>query len=644
VLLALRPAPAMFRPAMLLRLSASFPSIAAAILFLVCPALAGPVPVNPSFTVMEGGSERVLRLVSPSHVQDTGSGEVWRARPEVTVAAGRAASIKLWARRLGALRWSERGVGGYFTLHFAELPSALKAAEELGRAGVEASPVLWRQRRTRFQPADPLYRQQWHLLNRGRVGAARGVDLNLGATWQSFRGEGIGIGIVDDGLQLGHPDLRATIFPRSADPASSVHYDFNRGRTDPRPGRRQAHGTAVAGLAAAAANRVGGLGVAPGARLAGLRLIGAPSTDAMEAAALQHREDVLQIYNNSWGPNDDGRTVEGPGPLALAALQRGALFGRGGRGSIFVWSGGNGRQERDDSNYDGYANAPETIAVGAVSDRGRQTSESESGANLLVVAPSSSVRRQGLVTTDLTGRRGYNRDGSNDGMVRPALNVTDRGYTNDFGMTSGAAPLVSGVVALMLQANPALGWREVQDVLIRTARRVDPADRGWRPNGAGLWFNHKYGAGLVDASAAVAAAISAQRLGGATSVRVDRPGLGLAIPDNRPEGVEVSFDLTGETNLRVEHVQFLITLNHNYRGDLHYELISPSGMVSTVAGRPLDRGRRLVRWSFMSVHHWGEESRGVWTLRVSDRARRDTGVLDAAELVVHGVRVAGSGS
>ncbi len=96
-------------------------------------------------------------------------------------------------------------------------------------------------------------------------------------------------------------------------------------------------------------------------------------------------------------------------------------------------------------------------AQGAVSARGLQTSESERGANLVVVAHSSSARRQGVVSTDRRGRLGYNANGTNDGTVIPSNNYPDLDYTNDFGMTSGAAPQISGIVALMLQANPSLG-------------------------------------------------------------------------------------------------------------------------------------------------------------------------------------------
>jgi subtilisin-like proprotein convertase family protein/subtilisin family serine protease len=592
-----------------------------------------------TFTVFESGAERVFQMVSATEVREERHTQQLTVLPRVSVAVATRELVPALAARYGALRWRPGAVGGFYDFEYATPRAALAAAAQLHAAGFPAGPELLRQRRPRFTPADPLYPQQWYLRNRGQRGGLQGLDLNVGGAWQKVRGRRVNIAIVDDGLELGHRDLRASVLPLTGRKTQSLHYDFNRETTNPRPTSRDSHGTAVAGLAAAASNGRGGVGVAPRARLAGLRLTARAASDRLEARALQYRRDRLHIYNNSWGPADDGSTVDGPGPQLARVLRDGVRFGRRGRGSIFVWAGGNGRTVGDDSNYDGYANALETIAVGGISDRGVQTTNSEGGANLVVVAPSSSERRQGLITTDLTGRRGYNRNGRNDGLVIPRRNVADNDYTNDFGDTSGAAPLVSGVVALMLEANRQLGWREVQDILIRTARRVHPADKGWQLNGAGLWFNHKYGSGLVDATAAVKRAKTSVRLGAKTSVRRKSAGLPLRIPDNDRRGVVVSFDLSAEQNLRVEHVQFIVTVTHAFRGDLHFELVSPAGMVSTVPGRRLDRGRRLVGWPFMSVRHWGENSQGVWTLRVSDRAARDVGTLDQVELVVHGTRI-----
>jgi subtilisin-like proprotein convertase family protein len=591
------------------------------------------------FTVFERGAVRVYRLVGEGQaIEAGGSGQPLRVRPEVIVPAARRAMVPEMARKYGAVRWRSADAGGHYVFHYDSPDSALSAAERMYADGIKAGPVLERQRRKRFSPRDPLWRSQWHLRNTGANRAVSGMDINVLPAWKTATGRGIAIGIIDDGLEVAHPDLKENVFARTSDSRRSMHFDFLRNATDPSPSADDQHGTAVAGLAAAKANLLGGLGVAPNARLAGLRLTALAVSDGEEARAFAWRNDRLHIYNNSWGPDDDGSVVEGPGPLSAANLRRAAIFGRGGRGNIIVWSGGNGGV-LDDSNYDGYANSIYTIAVGAASDRGVITTEAEAGCNLLVVAPSSSRMRQGLITTDLTGARGYNATGANDGFVLPRSNLFDRNFTNDFGMTSGAAPQVSGVVALMLEVNPRLGWRDVQEILLRTARRIDTRDNGWKKNGAGLWFNDRYGAGLVNAAAAVNAARSWKNLPGATAVRVRRPALNLAVPDANSGVAKVSFDLAGLQDLRVEHVQLVVSAVHAWRGDLRYQLNAPSGMSSVVAVRPHDQGKRLDNWTFMSVQHWGESSRGVWTLEVSDRVRGDTGMLQSAELIVHGTPI-----
>ena len=595
------------------------------------------------YTVFESGAVRVLRLVAPDQVVDVDEpGLRLTVRPQVTVPVARRALVPAMARQYGAVRWEAAPAGGHYRFHYDTVAAALQAAAAMSRDGVEAGPVILRQRRGRFAPQDPYQPRQWHLRNTGRNNAVAGIDLNVFPAWASVTGQGISIAIVDDGLEVSHPDLRENCFPLTSSRERSMHFDFNGRDTNPSPRARDAHGTAVAGLAAARSNLLGGLGVAPGARLAGLRLTAGLSSDEDEAGAFAWKNERIHIYNNSWGPADDGLTVEGPGGLAAAQLKRAAGIGRGGRGNIFVWSGGNGADE-DDANYDGYAASIYTIAVGAVSDQGVITSEAEPGANLLVVAPSSSLRRQGLITTDLTGARGYNATGANDGYVIPRINLDDPNFTNDFGMTSGAAPQVAGVVALMLEANPDLGWRDVQEILLSTARRIDARSGGWRENGAGFRFSNLYGAGLVDAAAAVEAARRWRNLPGATTVRRTAANVPLRVPDGSGSGVKVTFDLGAETDLRVEHVQIVVSVSHAWRGDLSYRLTSPSGMSSVVAARPYDRGTRLRQWPFLSVQHWGESSRGVWTLEVFDGVRGDAGALQSAELIVRGTGILQTG-
>ena len=124
--------------------------------------------------------------------------------------------------------------------------------------------------------------------------------------------------------------------------------------------------------------------------------------------ALSHRSQNIDVYSNSWGPIDDGKTLGFMGPLTMAALEAGVSEGRGGLGSIFLWSNGNGQSNGDYSNKDAYANSRYTIAV-AINWQGKQTSYSKFGSNLLVSAPShngSELLDAGIFSTDIVGEGG----------------------------------------------------------------------------------------------------------------------------------------------------------------------------------------------------------------------------------------------
>ena len=507
--------------------------------------------------------------------------------------------------------------------------SALRVAETVAALnGVAwAEPQLARQyaKRQAWPPNDPLFTNQWHLRNTGQSNGVAGIDVGISVTnsaiitngltitntnnpvWATYRGSNTYIAITDDGLQVSHPDLTNNV-------DTAIDYDFNGNGTtedsDPSPATGDDHGTACAGVAAARGNNgIGVSGVAPEARLVGLRLISSVATASQEARAMNWSNSIIHINSNSWGPTDDGDTLEGPTSTALAGITNAIFNGRGGRGVIFTWAGGNGLQEFDDSNFDGWANSIYTIAVGAADIRGQQAWYSEPGANLVVCAPSSgdnnALAEVGITTTDRTGSVGYS--------------TTD--YANDFGGTSSATPKVSGVVALMLQANPNLGWRDVQEILIRTARRNHPTDAGWAQNGAGLWFNHKYGAGLVNARAAVDMALGWSNLGTQLLRTATGSGGGATIPDNNATGVVHQFTINPGDNIRVEHVRVVVDITHPRRRDLRVELTSPSGTVSvltTQASGAAYTGANLF-WTLMSVRHWGEDAAGTWTLRVADR-------------------------
>ncbi len=655
---------------------------------------------------------------------------------EVLVRLAPGVDDKALARSVGAVSAGEVAYAPrHFLFKVMQPGAALQVAAQLaGRPGVEhVEPVLARKLAKRLVPNDPLFPQQWTIRNTGQNGATAGADINVTGVWDTYRGAGIIVGVIDDGLLYTHPDL-------AANANTAIHYDYRDGDADPKPEgtagvngqgspNADSHGTATAGVIAARGNNgIGSAGVAYEATLVGLRLIGGTAGDAQEGASLAHSNQVIHIYNNSWGPNDDGFVKGGAGTLAQAALRNGVTTGRGGRGNIYVWAAGNGGVVLDNAGYDSYNGSIYTISVGALNDLGQRADYSERGACLIVAAPSGAEqngRPQGTTTTDLLGDFGYNRsnlpvsmhaddtlylDGvsfgtassinlsaktlqlrnvnfpngstvilrsqtgilaqtpntglpSVPGHVNMLLNVeyggnpaqvfvgnqisittpasfdsgelANRDYTQNYNGTSSAAPVVSGVVALMLQANPNLGWRDVQEILVRTATQTDASNAEWRTNKAGIKFNPNFGAGRVNAGAAVAMALNWSNLATLVTTASEQTGLNVAVPDNDATGITRSFDL-GTSNLRVEQAVVTVDITHANRGDLVINLISPSGTVSPLAELHGDTNANYAAMSFRSTFNWGEDSKGVWQVQISDRRANNAGTLTSAKLEVFG--------
>ena len=480
-----------------------------------------------------------------------------------------------------------------------------------------AYPLVKVQHYPRWTPNDPYFSDQWHLQNTGQDNGVSGEDVNITGAWNSVRGTGVVIGVVDDGLEWDHDDLKTNY-------ESTLDYDYCNYDGNPEPAGWDAHGTAAAGVAAATGNNsIGVSGAAPDASLAGLMLIACGNSDSDEANALSHLNDDIDIYSNSWGPSDNGQTLSGPGPLMIAAFEDDAYNGRNGLGNVITWAAGNGLSNDDNSNLDGYANSRFTISVTAVNHDGDQTYYGEPGANVLISAPSDGSN-VGITTTDNAGNNGY----------------TTADYTSNFGGTSSATPLVSGVVALMMEANSNLTWRDVQQILVESARKNDPNDVGWKTNGAGLEFNHKYGFGVVDAGHAVDLATNWETLDPEVNLTSGTITVSQTVPDNDPNNPVVSSYAVSES-IRVESVDVIFDADHTYRSDLDVTLISPDGteseLVNYFANR--DNGNDYNEWQFNSVQHWGEISKGTWTLEVYDDGNQDEGIWNHWELVIHGTEV-----
>jgi subtilisin family serine protease len=506
-------------------------------------------------------------------------------------------------------------------LYLAESsPEALAAWTQLEEQKIVSSSLLLaKQQSKRAMPNDPLVSKQWHLKFASQSGAVAGTDVNIDTVWSyptagaGRRGRGIYVGIVDDGLETAHPDLAANV-------DTTIDKDWNGGDTDPNPETGDDHGTACAGNAAAVGNNgVGVSGTAPEAKLVGMRLISGAVGDAEEAEAMTWKStgaQIIHILSNSWGPDDDGITLAGPGDLTLEALKSAVLTGRNGKGTIITWAGGNGGNVTDNSNYDGYANSIYTIAVGAFDSQSRQASYSEPGANLVICAPSNgSSPALGIATVDRSGTLGYN-DGTDPNEI------SDSNYTQTPGGTSSATPTVSGIIALILEANPNLGWRDVQEIIMRSAKKVNSTDADWKTPIApdNINHNHKYGAGLIDATAGVSMAVNWVNLSAQLKRSIPQTGLNIAIPNKNTTGITREFVITPQDNLRVEHVTVTLNINHSARGNLKITLTSPNGTVSRLAEVRSDTNDNYANWTFMTVRNWGESALGTWQLKVTDES------------------------
>ena len=476
-------------------------------------------------------------------------------------------------------------------------------------------PLINTPRELRLVPNDPFFNQQFNLRNSQ-------LDPGFTTAWDKYTGEGVVIGIVDEGVQSTHPDLRDNYL-------ASASYDFASNDPNANPISQFAHhGTSVAGVAAASGNNgIGISGAAPDASIASIRLpLLVNQSDLIESHGVGFSNQTIDIYNHSWGPSDDGQ-IDGPGPLFIAAMEKSIAEGRNGLGNIHVWAAGNGNESNDDVNLDGYANMRYTIAVGAVGDDGQHAFYSEPGASLFISAISSD-RDQNLISTDLVGRSGRNisveeEDGDS---------ATDVDYTGLFGGTSAAAPVVAGVAALMLEANPHLSWRDVQHILAETATKNDPSDSQWMTNAGGFDFNPKYGFGTVNAAAAVELASSWKTIGDEQRATAFMESQAV-IDDNSSQGVVSTLQVADSFD--VDWAQVSLTADHNRRGDLEVVLTSPSG-TSSVLASPRDDEGDYFQWTFTSTQFWGEDSKGDWSLTLRDLQTGEIGTLLSWELSVFG--------
>lgn len=488
-----------------------------------------------------------------------------------------------------------------FHHHFKHRPSPRKSPTDsghvtrtmlahLGVISAVQQKLLSRKRRSvsfdhLFTPSDPLYSAQWFLQAKYN---------NVTGAWaQGVSGEGVVVTVLDDGLEYAHPDLEANYEPLAS-------WDMNDNDRDPAPrydpSNENKHGTRCAGeIASVADNSYCGVGAAYKTKIGGIRMLDGDVTDIVEASALGLNPDIVDIYSSSWGPDDDGQTVDGPGKVTEKTFKLGIEEGRRGLGSIFVWASGNGGATWDNCNCDGYTNSIWTISIGAVSMRGEKPWYAEECSSTIAVTYSSGSHKEPkIVSTDLHSQ-----------------------CTEAHTGTSAAAPLAAGILALTLHANPGLGWRDTQHLLVRSSKVRDTVG-DWARNAAGHEFSHQFGFGVIDAGGLVEMARRWTNVGPKLECESSISYPAQVIPARST--LNFTSRATGCGIKHLEHVQAVVTIAASRRGDISLTLISPSNTPSQVLNsRPKDpSGKGFSEWPFMSVHFWGEPAMGTWTLSVTN--------------------------
>jgi len=522
---------------------------------------------------------------------------------------------------------------------------------------------------------DPLLPNQRNLRRSRQAGFAddlsfAGVDINVAPAWAlGYSGAGVKVGVVDSGLEIAHEDLSANV-----NASSSI--DFRNNGNDPSPTAGYDHGTMVSGIIAAVGfNGRGGRGVAYRSTLRGYNFLVSQSQDNFAKSFGQDdRSRDNDIFNGSFGAGAvTGQSLPPSNNTKISVLNAARSL-RGGKGAVVVMSAGNAFQSNagESSNpastcgnvltripvscgspaADDYKQSVVPIIVGALGADGKKASYSNTASSIWVSAPAGeggneAAIRAGLdalsykpatVTTTTTGCAKYTQSWNTlDSRGLNPLSLQCQ-YTATMNGTSAAAPVVSGVAALMLEANPNLGYRDVAHILASTARKVDPdfagvqataagalrsLEYGWVTNAAGYRFSNRYGFGAVDAGEAVSMAKSYSNYLPTQQTVTAAPFQAVGDVSIGSNGKFVAFQVS-TTVTKTEKAFVLANLFMRDLGAygtycLQIELTSPAGTRSVLLNAANGFKNSIIDSVLLSSNaFYGENPNGEWRMTVYD--------------------------
>ncbi|XP_063401792.1 furin-like protease kpc-1 [Mytilus trossulus] len=437
---------------------------------------------------------------------------------------------------------------------------------------------------------DPELTDMWHL-----NGVMRYTHRIEEAWALGYTGKGIKVGVIDTLMQTNHIDLT------NMDESSS--YDYYNDDDDPNPPDSTLyHGTTVAGvIGATKGNNYCAVGVAYNTTLVAIGLLGSITStlsDSQFARSLSHMYDTIDIYCNSYGPKGQyGYSVLGP--MRRAALENSARYGRQGKGNIHVFAAGNDGGIAT-PNTKGVHTIIYTIGIQSVG-YDYVTRYGEIGSSIMASAYGESAFDRFLTSTTVNS-------GCRDGLQG----------------TSFAAPIAVGIIALALEANNDLTWRDVQHLIVRTSKRYGFRDRfevknRWQRTGAGLWVHHRMGFGLMNAEAMVKKAREWKTVPEQLTwqSQVSSPNM---ILQERSKARSRMYVSRYDCPIRyLEHVMATVSFDFSCcRGAVEVYLISPSGTKVVLLPQRIADAlftatiSDTFTWTYKVVHLWGENPIGKW--------------------------------
>lgn len=567
----------------------------------------------------------------------------------------------------------------YFTFCF--LAFTLLAYTNCSQKGfnVASPPLTDEELASRAAGPEPFLKYQWHLKNDGQKVFATGLptsgnDIRVAVPWaEGYLGTGVRVMVSDDGLESSHEDLAANFlsgpFSKNYTLASPYTANFSEPLTT-----ADNHGTAVSGIIAAVGGNYKGVrGVAPNAKLAIANFVSDAVPVKDDAKLVDQSKGDFDLFNQSWGT--DQQNITEITSTYKAQLLYGVTNHRQGLGSSYIKSAGNSffvtstrvanKYRLGNANFDSNNTTPYTINVAALAASPIAASYSSPGSAVWISAPAGEdgVTSPAILTTDRLGcGKGYSISNTSTNLSFQKGNDGNRycNYTATFNGTSAAAPITSGVVALLLQVNPNLTWRDVKYLLAQSATQIDASissfenplysivsatdyadhksptgyvyEQAWITNAAGFKFHNWYGFGRLNAEAAIALAKSySSTLGAAYDTNWNashkKTGLSLSIPDYSSVGVTDT--ITMSTAMKIESVQLRVKITHANIGQLALELTSPSGTKSIVVNmnNSLDLISNYNNETLLTNAFYQESAVGTWTLKVIDGRTGTTGTL-----------------